>query len=65
MHTADPADFRALGGEWWVNNPAGRVHYATGGYEVPVYEAFADGLMFCRVMGGIRCYDLRQAPTSR
>lgn len=65
MHTADPADFRALGSGWWVNNPAGRVHYATGGYEVPVYEAFADGLMFTRVMGGIRCYDLRQAPTSR
>jgi len=62
MYTADPSDFRALGGAWHVNNPQNRVHMATGGYEVPVYEAFADGWMFCRVMGGIRCYDLRKLP---
>jgi len=60
MHTTDPADFRKLGAGWHVNNPQNRVHIATGGYEVPVFEAFADGLMFCRVMGGIRCYDLRR-----
>jgi outer membrane protein assembly factor BamB len=60
MYAADPADFRPLGGAWHVNNPANPVHVATGGYEVPVYEAFADGFMFSRVMGGIRCYDLRR-----
>ncbi|HUT31851.1 MAG TPA: PQQ-binding-like beta-propeller repeat protein [Planctomycetota bacterium] len=62
LYTTDPADFRALGSGWHVNNPQNRIHMATGGYEVPVFEAFADGLMFCRVMGGIRCYDLRAAP---
>lgn len=61
VHSTDPADFRALGKGWHVNNPQNRIHLATGGYEVPVFEAFADGLMFCRVMGGIRCYDLRAA----
>ncbi|MBM4019070.1 MAG: hypothetical protein FJ288_12205 [Planctomycetes bacterium] len=61
MYAADPADSRPLGGAWHVNNPTNPVHVATGGYEVPVYEAFADGLMFARVMGGVRCYDLRQA----
>ncbi|MBE3099200.1 MAG: PQQ-like beta-propeller repeat protein [Planctomycetes bacterium] len=60
LYTADPADFRRLGEGWHVNNPQKPVHTATGGYEVPVYEAFADGLMFARVMGGIRCYDLRR-----
>jgi hypothetical protein len=60
LYTADPADFRRLGEGWHVNNPQKPVHTATGGYELPVYEAFADGLMFCRVMGGIRCYDLRR-----
>lgn len=59
LWTADPADFRPLGNPWHVNNPQNRIHIATGGYEVPVFEAFADGLMFCRVMGGIRCYSLR------
>jgi len=61
LHTTDPGDFRALGKGWHINNPQNRIHLATGGYEVPVFEAFADGLMFCRVMGGIRCYDLRAA----
>ena len=61
LYTADPLDFRAIGSGWHVNNPAHPAHIATGGYEVPVYEAFADGLMYCRVMGGIRCYDLRKA----
>lgn len=60
LYTTDPADFRALGGGWHVNNPQNRMHLATGGYEVPVFEAFADGLAFFRVMGGIRCYDLRR-----
>jgi outer membrane protein assembly factor BamB len=32
------------------------------GYEVPLYEIFADGFMFCREWGGVRCYDLRRAP---
>jgi outer membrane protein assembly factor BamB len=58
MYNADPADFKPLGAGWHVNgNPP--VHLATGGYEVPVLEPFADGLFFCRVWGGIRCYDLR------
>ena len=61
LHTVDPADFRPLGDRWHVNDPKSPVHVATGGYEVPVYEPFADGFMFCRVMGGIRCYDLRKA----
>lgn len=60
LYTAD-AEFRQLGGGWHINDPNNRVHYATGGYELPVYEAFSNGLMFARVMGGIRCYDLRQA----
>jgi len=59
LYTADPAEFRPLGGGWHVNGPENPVHLATGGYELPVYEAFADGLMFCRAMGGLRCYDLR------
>ena len=65
LYTADPDDFRALGSGWHVNNPANVIRIATGGYEVPVYEAFVDGLMYCRVMGGIRCYDLRKAATWR
>jgi hypothetical protein len=60
MYDADPAAFRPLGSPWHVNgNPP--VHKATGGYEVPVLEPFADGLFFSRVWGGIRCYDLRRA----
>jgi len=60
MYNADPADFRPLGGSWHVNgNPP--VHKATGGYEVPILEPFSDGLFFCRIQGGIRCYDLRRA----
>jgi hypothetical protein len=58
MYNAAPADFRALGDGWRVNG-ARPVHNATGGYEVPVLEAFADGVFFCRVWGGIRAYDLR------
>jgi hypothetical protein len=60
LYTTDPADFRSLGNGWFINNPAQPVHLATGGYEVPVYEAFAGGFMYCRVMGGVRCYDLRR-----
>jgi outer membrane protein assembly factor BamB len=59
MYNADPADFKALGTGWHVNGGT-PVHTATGGYEVPVLEPFADGLFFCRVWGGIRAYDLRQ-----
>jgi outer membrane protein assembly factor BamB len=38
----------------------------TCGYEVPLYEIYADGFMFCREWragwgGGISCYDLRKA----
>jgi outer membrane protein assembly factor BamB len=59
MYNADPADFRPLGERWHVNgNPP--VHTATGGYEVPVLEPFADGIFYCRVWGGIRAYDLRR-----
>lgn len=53
------ATLKPLGSGWHVNgNP--QVHVATGGYELSLLEAFADGLMFCRVAGGIRCYDLRR-----
>jgi hypothetical protein len=58
FYSNDPENFRALGGGWHVNGSA-PVHVATGGYELPVLDAFADGLFFCRVIGGIRCYDLR------
>jgi hypothetical protein len=51
----DPADFKALGQRWLATDK----HQGTGGYEVQVYDAFADGLVFMRVFGGIRCYDLR------
>ena len=58
MYDPDPATFKALGKPWHVNgNPP--IHMATGGYEMLVLEAFSDGFMFCRVAGGIRCYDLR------
>ncbi|NJO54300.1 MAG: hypothetical protein HC829_05115 [Bacteroidales bacterium] len=55
----DPATLEPLGRPWHIN---GRqpVHIATGGYEYPIYETFADGLMLARTMEGIRCYDLRQ-----
>ncbi len=59
MHTCDPFDFRPLGGLWQVNTPDHRAYVPTGGYEVPVLEVFAAGMMFCRTMGGFRCYDLR------
>jgi hypothetical protein len=36
------------------------VHLGVGGYELPILEPFADGLFFCGVWGGIRCYDLRK-----
>jgi outer membrane protein assembly factor BamB len=60
MYTAGPDELRSLGSGWWINNPAKMTHVATGGYEWPIWEAFADGLAFFRVMGGIRCYDLRK-----
>jgi outer membrane protein assembly factor BamB len=55
LFTTDPADFKALGQRWLATDK----HQGTGGYEVQVYDAFADGLVFMRVFGGIRCYDLR------
>jgi len=58
MYNADPAAFRPLGKPWNVMS----VHMATGGYEVPVLEPFADGIFYCRVWGGIRAYDLRRGP---
>jgi outer membrane protein assembly factor BamB len=58
MFDADPAKLAPLGKAWHVNgNPP--VHMATGGYEMPLLEAFADGIGFFRVGGGIRAYDLR------
>jgi hypothetical protein len=48
-----------LGRPWQVNTQERSIHLGDGGYEVPVLEVFADGLMYCRVMGGFRCYDLR------
>jgi hypothetical protein len=53
--TTDPQDFRALGKPWLATDK----HQATGGYELQVHDPFADGLVFFRVFGGIRCYDLR------
>jgi hypothetical protein len=59
MYDADPANFKPLGKPWHINgNPP--VHTATSGYELSLLEAFADGFLFCRVAGGIRCYDLRK-----
>jgi hypothetical protein len=55
LFTTDPADFKALGDRWLATDK----HQGTGGYELQVYDAFADGLVFMRVFGGIRCYDLR------
>jgi hypothetical protein len=55
MFTADPADFKPLGGPWLATDK----HQGTGGYELQLYDAFADGLVFMRVFGGIVCYDLR------
>ena len=55
LFTTDPADFKALGQRWLATDK----HQGTGGYEVQVYDPFADGLVFMRVFGGIRCYDLR------
>jgi len=58
MYDPDPANFKPLGKPWHINgNPP--VHTATGGYELLVLEAFADGFMFCRVAGGIRCSNVR------
>jgi len=60
MFDTDPGKCAPLGKGWHVNsNPA--VHVATGGYELPLIEAFADGIAFFRVAGGIRAYDLRPA----
>lgn len=45
---------------------AGYGDHRVCGYEVPLYEIFADGFMFCREVrtdqrwGGIVCYDLRK-----
>ena len=55
LYTTDPANFKALGERWLATDK----HQATGGCELQVYDAFADGLVFMRVFGGIRCYDLR------
>lgn len=60
MYSADPADFRELGRPWRVNEPGRPEINATGGYEVPLYEPFAEGLVFFRTVAGFRCYDLRQ-----
>ncbi len=58
MFDADPAKLAPLGKGWHINGNQA-VHVATGGYELPVLEAFADGIGFFRVAGGIRAYDLR------
>lgn len=59
LFSADPKDFRKLGGGWHVNGPAS-IHTATGGYELPLYDAFANGFLYARTVQGIRCYDLRK-----
>jgi hypothetical protein len=60
LYDADPDKLGALGSPWRINDPDNPVHIATGGYEVPVYAPFSRGLMYCRTVGGIRCYDLRK-----
>lgn len=55
LFTTDPAAFKVLGQRWLATDK----HQGTGGYELQVYDPFADGLVFMRVFGGIRCYDLR------
>ena len=55
LYTTDPENFEALGEPWLATGK----HQATGGYCVQIHEPFADGLVFLRVFGGIRCYDLR------
>lgn len=59
LYTSDPKDFRKLGAGWHINGPQ-PVHTATGGYELPLYDAFSDGFLFARTVQGIRCYDLRK-----
>ena len=49
------ANFKVLGQRWLATDK----HQGTGGYELQVYDPFADGLVFMRVFCGIRCYDLR------
>ena len=61
LFTTDPAGPRPLGQPWMVNTQEQAIHVGDGGYAMPVLEVFADGLMYCRVMGGFRCYDLRAA----
>jgi hypothetical protein len=55
-----PAAFGLLGSSWKPRVFAhGRI--GTCGYEMPIYDAFADGFMFCRTGNGdILCYDLRK-----
>ncbi len=55
LYTTDPDNFKALGQRWLATGK----HKGTGGYKVQVYEPFADGLVFMRIFGGIRCYELR------
>jgi hypothetical protein len=59
MYDADPATLKPLGKGWHVNGSP-PIHTATGGYELSLLEPFADGLFFCRVVGGVRCYDVRK-----
>jgi outer membrane protein assembly factor BamB len=58
FYNPDPKNFRKLGGGWHVNGET-KFHTATGGYEIPLLDVFADGFLFCRTVQGIRCYDLR------
>jgi outer membrane protein assembly factor BamB len=58
-HVRSAATLKPSGSGWWVNQPGKYVHFATGGYELPIYEPMVDGFAFFRVMGGLRCYDLR------
>ncbi len=55
LFTTDPNNFKALGQRWLATDK----HQDTGGYQLQVYDPFADGLVFMRVFGSIRCYDLR------
>jgi outer membrane protein assembly factor BamB len=59
FYSADPRNFQKLGGGWHINGPT-PVHTATGGYELPLFDAFSDGFLFARTVQGIRCYDLRR-----
>lgn len=57
MYPLGPDNFRPLGEPWQLNSRMG--HYPCGGYEVPLFDVFADGYLICRALGYLKAYDLR------